>query len=349
MTLHQVLESLIFASPKPITVAELLAALKAASESSEKPEAQEYGQVDAEGVLSALGELQQQIDASERAFQLIEQVNGWALVSRAEYAPWVRKLFPEAKPTRLSGPALETLAIIAYRQPVTRADIEAVRGVAVDGVMGVLLDRSLVRISGRADVPGRPLLYSTTGYFLEHFGLKSTGELPNADELMRLDLPKAKITEEKPAPKGRGKKLEGTEEEDVAAAPVDSLVEIVHEENKGPFAPSQEAESPEQPPLTARAHPFFAEDDEEQEVEEFEEVGELIEDGCVVEPGDDDDEEQEDEEDGDQEEESEDQDLNVDGAELEEPSETGGDQESDLSPDEMQEGEDKSKSDDETP
>ena len=107
MTLHQVLESLIFASPKPITVAELLAALKAASESSEKPEAQEYGQVDAEGVLSVLGELQQQIDASERAFQLIEQVNGWALVSRAEYAPWVRKLFPEAIALSQRNPADE--------------------------------------------------------------------------------------------------------------------------------------------------------------------------------------------------------------------------------------------------
>jgi segregation and condensation protein B len=124
-------------------------------------------------------------------------------VTRPEYAPWVRQLYPEAKPTRLSGPALETLAIIAYRQPVTRADIEAVRGVAVDGVMQVLLDRSLVRIAGRADQPGRPLLYSTTDYFLEHFGLKSTGDLPNAAELGRIPLPSAPPAEEKP---GRRKK-----------------------------------------------------------------------------------------------------------------------------------------------
>ena len=291
MTLHQVLESLIFASPKPITVAELLAALKAASESSEKPEAQEYGKVNEDLVLSTLGELQQQIDASERAFQLIEQVNGWALVSRAEFAPWVRKLFPEAKPTRLSGPALETLAIIAYRQPVTRSDIEAVRGVAVDGVMAVLLDRSLVRISGRADVPGRPLLYSTTGYFLEHFGLKSTGELPNADELMRLDLPKAKVAEEKPAPKGRAKKLEGTEDEDVAAKPVDSLVEIVHEEKTGAAERIGESEVFEEEPVPTTARYALPEDEDEEE--EFQEEGELIEDGCVVEPGDDDEEEDE--------------------------------------------------------
>ena len=86
-------------------------------------------------------------------------------------------------------PALETLAIIAYRQPVTRADCEAVRGVAVDGVMQVLLDRGLVKIAGRAEVPGRPLLYSTTEYFLQHFGLKTVDELPNAGELRRVALP----------------------------------------------------------------------------------------------------------------------------------------------------------------
>lgn len=209
MTIHQVLESLIFASPKPISTAELLAALKATGESCEKPEAQEFAQVDEDRVLAVLMELQQQIEDAGRAFQLMEQVNGWVFVSRPEYAPWVRQLFPEAKPTRLSGPALETLAIIAYRQPVTRADIEAVRGVAVDGVMQVLLDRSLVRISGRADVPGRPLLYSTTGYFLEHFGLKTVHELPNAEELRRVDLPKAPPPEEKPAPKGRKRAKEG--------------------------------------------------------------------------------------------------------------------------------------------
>jgi segregation and condensation protein B len=131
---------------------------------------------------------------------LLEQVNGWALVTHPDAAPWVRRLYPEAKPTRLSGPALETLAIIAYRQPVTRADVEVVRGVAVDGVMQVLLDRGLVRIAGRADVPGRPLLYSTTEFFLQHFGLKTTDELPNASELKRIVLPTAPVPEAAAAP-----------------------------------------------------------------------------------------------------------------------------------------------------
>jgi segregation and condensation protein B len=92
---------------------------------------------------------------------------------------------------RLSQPALETLAIIAYRQPITRAGIEAVRGVSVDTMVQQLVDRGLVKIEGRADLPGRPLLYGTTEAFLDHFGVKSLDEMPNAQELRRVKLPTA--------------------------------------------------------------------------------------------------------------------------------------------------------------
>jgi segregation and condensation protein B len=91
----------------------------------------------------------------------------------------------------LSAPALETLAIIAYRQPITRADVEAVRGVNIDGVLQTLMERGLVKIAGRADIPGRPLLYETTQFFLDHFGLRNLDELPNAEELRRRHLPVA--------------------------------------------------------------------------------------------------------------------------------------------------------------
>ena len=202
-SLPQILEALIFASPKPLSTAELAAALKGAGESSETDAAQAFAASSEAQVLEALAQLDALLEAGARSFRLLEQASGWGFVTRPEYAPWVRQLYPEAKPTRLRGPARDTLAIIAYRQPVTRADIEAVRGVAVDGVMQVLLDRSLVRIAGRADQPGRPLLYSTTDYFLEHFGLKSTGDLPNAAELGRIPLPSAPPAEEKP---GRRKK-----------------------------------------------------------------------------------------------------------------------------------------------
>jgi segregation and condensation protein B len=103
----------------------------------------------------------------------------------------VRQLYPESKPARLSGPSLETLAIVAYRQPITRADIEAVRGVAVDGIVQSLLEKGLIRIAGRSEAPGRPLLYETTQNFLEHFGLKNLEQLPNSTELRRITLPTA--------------------------------------------------------------------------------------------------------------------------------------------------------------
>jgi segregation and condensation protein B len=216
MTLKQAIEALVFASPKPLLTKEIVAALKSAGEETEDQLARDYAQVREAEVLAALAELQADYIQSGRAFQLAEQVNGWALVTDAAAAVWVRQLYPEAKPTRLSGPALETLAIIAYRQPVTRADIEAVRGVAVDGMMQVLLDRSLIKIAGRAEVPGRPLLYQTTEYFLQHFGLKNVDDLPNAGELKRVPLPTAPPPAEEPEKKPKGRKSKATPE----AAPV---------------------------------------------------------------------------------------------------------------------------------
>lgn len=199
LTLRFAIEALVFASPKPMTAEEIAKAVRTAAGESEDPAVQQLGDTKEADVTAVLAELQEEFVQQQRAIRLAEQVNGWAMVTAREAAELVRQLYPEARPTRLSGPALETLAIIAYRQPVTRADIEAVRGVAVDGVMQVLLDRSLVKIAGRAELPGRPLLYETTEYFLQHFGLKAVDELPNVDELRRVPLPKAEIPEEKPA------------------------------------------------------------------------------------------------------------------------------------------------------
>jgi segregation and condensation protein B len=224
MTLKQVLEALVFASPKPLLTREIMAALRSAADAMEEDSSRTFGKATEEQVVDFLEQLGREYAESGRAFRLVEQVNGWTLVTEPMAAPWVRQLYPEAKPTRLSGPALETLAIIAYRQPVTRADIEAVRGVAVDGVMQVLLDRSLVKIAGRAEVPGRPLLYSTTEYFLQHFGLKNVGELPNAGELRRIPLPQApapEATEALPQP------VAGTSESTDVPATVGSSPESV--------------------------------------------------------------------------------------------------------------------------
>ncbi len=219
MSLTEVIEALIFASQKPLSLKEIVVALRAARDDDEEDEAIRAlaGAKEAEAA-AALEQLKIDYIQSGRAFQLVEQAGGWAVVTKPDYGPWVRQLYPESKPARLSGPALETLAIIAYRQPITRADIEAVRGVAVDGVMQSLLDRSLVRIAGRAEVPGRPLLYETTQVFLDHFGLKALDDLPNSDELRRVHLPTAPREEEKPeAPAEAGGAVENPEAADTEA------------------------------------------------------------------------------------------------------------------------------------
>ncbi len=197
MTLVQVVEALLFSAQKPLTTRELKDAIKGAGDADELLP-NEFAKVTEANISAALEQLKVEYIEQQHAFQLVEKAEGWQLASEPAYAQWVRQLFPAPKPQRLTPPSLETLAIIAYRQPITRADVEAVRGVAVDGVLQNLMERGLVRIAGRAEVPGRPLLYETTQFFLEHFGLRNLDELPNADELRKRYLPTAPKPE--PAP-----------------------------------------------------------------------------------------------------------------------------------------------------
>jgi segregation and condensation protein B len=190
MNLSQVVEALLFSAQKPLTPRELVVALRDAGAEDELTP-NELAKTTEAAVAAALEQLKIEYLEQQRAFQLLEKGEGWQLASDPQYARWVRQLFPVAKPARLTPPALETLAIIAYRQPITRADVEAVRGVAIESVLQTLMERGLVKIAGRAEVPGRPLLYETTQFFLEHFGLRNLDELPNSDELKRRELPKA--------------------------------------------------------------------------------------------------------------------------------------------------------------
>jgi len=190
MNLSQVIEALLFSAQKPLSARELVSAIKGAGDADELMP-NEFARTTEAQVAAALEQLKIEYIEQNRAFQLAEKAEGWQLVSDPAYAPWLRQLFPAAKPARLTPPSLETLAIVAYRQPITRADVEAVRGVAVDGVLQSLMERGLVKIAGRAEVPGRPLLYETTQFFLEHFGLRALDELPNAEELRRRYLPSA--------------------------------------------------------------------------------------------------------------------------------------------------------------
>jgi segregation and condensation protein B len=192
MTLSRVVEALLFSAQKPLSIREMAAAIKGAG--AEDPAAagpNEFTRASETEIAAALEELKIEYIQDQRAFQIIEKAEGWQLATDPAFARWVRQLFSAPKPARLSAPALETLAIIAYRQPITRADVEAVRGVNIDGVLQTLMERGLVKIAGRAEIPGRPLLYETTRFFLDHFGLRTLDELPNVEELRKHNLPVA--------------------------------------------------------------------------------------------------------------------------------------------------------------
>jgi segregation and condensation protein B len=188
MILLRVVEALLFSAQKPLSIHELAAAVKGAGAEDELSPNEFRRATEAE-IAAAIEQLKIEYIQEHRAFQIIEKAEGWQLATDPAFAPWVRQLFPVPKPARLTAPALETLSIIAYRQPITRADVEAVRGVNIDGVLQTLMERGLVKIAGRSEIPGRPLLYETTQFFLDHFGLRTLDELPNAEELRKRYLP----------------------------------------------------------------------------------------------------------------------------------------------------------------
>ncbi len=136
-------------------------------------------------------DLNEQYGRTGRSFKISEIAGGFQFMVHSEYGAWIRRLLKEKAPVRLSSAALETLAIIVFKQPVMKAEVEHIRGVSVDGVVRHLLERGLIRIAGRSDAPGRPLLYGTTRDFLKHFGLKTLSDLPKVRELDELLTDKA--------------------------------------------------------------------------------------------------------------------------------------------------------------
>jgi segregation and condensation protein B len=198
MELKFILEAILFSAQKPLSLKEFREVFAGAVEHAEGDEtARGLKKVKEDQLTAALEALATDHQAANRSFRLVCIAGAWQFVTEPEYAPWLKALVGhKTRPPRLSQPALETLAIIAYRQPLTRAEIEQVRGVAVDGVMQTLLERGLVEQLGRAEVVGRPMTYGTTALFLEYFGLRSLEELPAADELRRVPIqkPEALVT-----------------------------------------------------------------------------------------------------------------------------------------------------------
>ena len=186
MDLPRIVESLLFATDRPLTPKAIAHALHQAVKHSPSPETTPFEKIALPEIETAIEQLNERLAAEGSSLMAQGVAGGYVLKTRPEFAVWTNKLFEQPKAPRLSQPALETLAVIAYRQPIGRAEIESVRGVAVDGVVATLLERKVIRVAGRSEQPGRPLLYETTPLFLELFGLKTLGELPNADELRRL-------------------------------------------------------------------------------------------------------------------------------------------------------------------
>ncbi|MDP1769318.1 MAG: SMC-Scp complex subunit ScpB [Nitrospirota bacterium] len=169
--LKAILEAVLFVSPEPVPVARLMSIL---------------GSVSKAEVVHALDTLTYDLDQEGRGIQLVQVAGGYRLVTKQEYGPWLKRMDKAKTAQKLSRSALESLAIIAYKQPLVRSEIEEIRGVETSGVLRTLCERKLVRIVGRKEVPGRPIMYGTTKFFLEHFGLQDLTQLPPLREFKEL-------------------------------------------------------------------------------------------------------------------------------------------------------------------
>jgi len=169
--LKGILEALLFVTADPIPITRFLALL---------------GAVTKQEVEQALTSLRHDYEQEGRGLQLAEVAGGYRIMTKAELAPWLKRLEKVKAPSKLSRSALESLAIIAYKQPIVRAEVEQIRGVETSGVIRTLLERKLVRIVGRKEEPGRPIMYGTTKFFLEHFGLRDLSQLPPLREFREL-------------------------------------------------------------------------------------------------------------------------------------------------------------------
>ncbi len=173
--MQQIIEALIFASDTPLPSKKIKAIIEEASERDIKKH---------------IEAINAKYDQMNSPLTIVEVAGGYQIVTRPDYEPWIKQLYRTRSASHLTQKALETLAIIAYKQPITKQEIEAIRGVNVDAVMRTLIERNLVSIRGRKKAPGNPLLYGTTAFFLEYFGLKSLDDLPKLkeiDELLKSD------------------------------------------------------------------------------------------------------------------------------------------------------------------
>lgn len=189
--LKQIIGAMVFGADRALTAREVRKCLQSVANEYGK-ETEAFGKVRESDIRETIEELAEELRSRKLGFQMMEVAGGFRLRSDVACGKWLKQLLQIGKPNRLSRPALETLSIVAYRQPVSRVDIEAVRGVNVDHIVRALMELQLVRIVGRSELPGKPFLYGTTHTFLEHFGLKDLDELKS----MHPALAMARVKEE---------------------------------------------------------------------------------------------------------------------------------------------------------
>jgi segregation and condensation protein B len=179
-SLKQIVEALLFATDEPLTMKQMID-IFAILEAGERPT-----NIDQETVHAIVDELNKEYEAAQRAFRIVKVAGGHQFATQPQFGLWLGKMVQEKSRRKLSVSALESLAVIAYKQPVTKPELEAIRGVNADYVLHTLLERNLITIVGRTATPGRPLLYGTTREFLKHFGINDLSELPKPREIDEL-------------------------------------------------------------------------------------------------------------------------------------------------------------------
>jgi segregation and condensation protein B len=223
-SLQQVVGALLFGSDHPLSVEDIRACLAgvAEAEGAENEAVKLFAEASPREVADAIDSIAKELSRLELGFEVAEVNVGYRFQTQPCCGRWVRNLLKQDRPNRLSRPALETLAIIAYRQPIAKSEIEAIRGVVVDHIVKALMELHLIRIVGRSDLPGRPFLYGTTSTFLDHFGLKNLNELNALDPTLQ----RSKTSERKALHKKEKKK------EPAAEGDVGPLFETKPEEAK---------------------------------------------------------------------------------------------------------------------
>jgi len=273
--LKQIIGALLFAAREPIALEAIRKVFKDAAKQFEGP-VQDFGKVTDEDITAALAQLNDDLTKANAGIHVGEVANGYRLQNDLNCGLWIRQMLEKGRNNRLSKPALETLAIIAYRQPCTRGEIEAVRGVAVDAILKNLMEMQLVKAAGRSELPGRPWLFATTQKFLEYFGMKNVKDLPGIEELRRMEKAQAESKRneaiEKAVKEEADKEPElplGTAPENLSSeASVEEADEAAEEKFNDEVAESIEADSADEEPDEDEEEEYDDDDDEEYDDED---------------------------------------------------------------------------------